>query len=120
MPTRPTGGDSEWYRLAGTEPADVDADDCDHEEMELLGADPGNNEYYRCQTCGDVLLNTGEYDHRATRREIEAELDEPTGSGATRIMNDLIPSDAQRRPPGSTNGGLGDRLAEIRRRLFDR
>lgn len=46
--------------------------DCEHPSSTYLGGDTGNNDYYRCQSCEAVLVETGQRDIDRERAELEA------------------------------------------------
>lgn len=55
-----------FYRISGNE-------NCQHGSLSYLGADGGNNEYFRCRECGAVIIKEGESDYRKERREMGRE-----------------------------------------------
>lgn len=53
-----------FYRISGSE-------NCWHGSLSYLGADGGNNEYFRCRECGAVIIREGESDYWKGRKEME-------------------------------------------------
>jgi uncharacterized Zn finger protein len=35
------------------------AEQCSHESLEFVGEDRGRNRYYRCNSCGSILVSDG-------------------------------------------------------------
>ncbi|MEF8777591.1 MAG: hypothetical protein V5A36_01630 [Natronomonas sp.] len=48
----PQGGEDAVFKIGGDE-------DCPHESLVNIGADAGNNDYYKCRSCESVILKSG-------------------------------------------------------------
>jgi hypothetical protein len=48
----PDGGEDAVFKIGGEE-------DCPHESVVNIGADAGNNDYYKCRSCESVILKSG-------------------------------------------------------------
>nr|AGF93426.1 hypothetical protein FLSS-25_0027 [uncultured organism] len=53
-----------FFRVAGDK-------DCEHDSLEYLGSDAGNNEFFRCKECGGIIIKKGKIDKEAERKKTE-------------------------------------------------
>lgn len=124
MARQSRGGDATWYVVPGEgddspgTAAGVESGDgaeCSHASLDLLGADNGGNEYYRCEDCEDVLIKQGTRDFR----EVRAEREDRSGQkrrGFLSATGRSRDSDDHWRRPGETD--IVERLRELGRRLL--
>ncbi len=51
-----------FYSVAGDK-------DCEHDSLKYLGADVGNNEFFRCRNCKGIIIKKGKVDKEAEREK---------------------------------------------------
>ena len=92
-----------------------------HGTLTTLGADQGNNEYYRCESCRAVVVDFGTTDYREVREERDLQVERSWLGMASVKHDDGRSGEGEGRGARAERGaGFGDRLAGLRRRLLGR
>lgn len=72
-----------FYRISGKK-------DCEH-KLVFLGSDKGNNEYYKCQKCGGVILKEAQEAEKHVQK-IRRESEENEKGLVARLRKSLLGS----------------------------
>lgn len=115
----PDGGEDAVFKIGGDE-------DCTHESTVKIGADTGNNAYYKCRSCESVILKSGESSPERARERQRQEMQ----SGSNNKFVDMLDLDEtfdrtdthhdRSRQGGLSGSDIVARIREFGRRILGR